>query len=206
MEEARGTGAKRPKTGAHGRRPWMLLGVLGLAWLSGCAGSGTFLHPEADLSFYEKVGVVPFATLGADRLAGDKMASVFTTHLMVSRRFEVAEPGLFLGAYSEQVGTTGAPPIGLPPDKLKLIAEKTGIQGVFEGTVRDFDFTRGNAPRPIISVEVRLVDVGTGTVVWSTSVTRVSKPTIPILGLGGAKTLSELAEDVAETLVDRLPD
>lgn len=182
-----------------------LAGMAGLAGLAGCAGSATFLHPEADLSFYEKVGVLPFATLGADRLAGDKMSSVFTTHLMVSRRFAVAEPGLFLGAYSEQVGTTSAPPIGLPPDKLKPIAEKTGVQGVFEGTVRDFDFTRGNSPRPIISVEVRLVDVATGNVVWSTSVTRVGKPTIPILGLGGARSLPELAEDVAESLVDRLP-
>jgi TolB-like protein len=192
----------------HRRRARMAAAGAALAclvWLGGCAGNRTFLHPEADLSFYEKVGVVPFATLGADRLAGDKMSSVFTTHLMVSRRFEVAEPGIFLGAYAEQVGTTGAPPIGLTQEKLKPISEKTGVQGVFEGTVRDFDFTRGNTPRPIISVEIRLVDVGTGRVVWSTSVTRVGKPWIPILGLGGAKTLAELAEDVAETLVDRLP-
>jgi hypothetical protein len=89
---------------------------------------------------------------------------------------------------------------------MKPIAEKTGVQGIFEGTVRDFDFTRGNTPRPIISVEVRFIDVGTGQVVWSTSETRVGQPMIPFLGIGGIKTLSELAEEVAASLVDRLPD
>lgn len=194
--------------GHRERLVWAMsvLVLLSLPGMIGCAGGRTYLHPDADLSFYEKVGVIPFATLGADRLAGDKMASVFTSHLMVSRKFDVMEPGIFLGAYAEQVGTTGAPPIGLPTDKMKSIAEKTGVQGIFEGTVRDFDFTRGNTPRPIISVEVRFIDVGTGQVVWSTSETRVGRPMIPFLGIGGTKTLSELAEEVAASLVDRLPD
>jgi hypothetical protein len=178
---------------------------LGIMSNSGCGSSGTFVHPDADLTFYESVGVVPFATLGPDRLAGDKMASVFTTHLMVARRFSVMEPGQFLAAYVKQAGSTGAPPIGLAEDKLKALGDEAKVQGVFEGTVRDYEMTNGNPSRPLISVEIRLVDVAKGQVVWSTSVTRVGKPLIPILGWGGTRTLSELAESVAKDLVERLP-
>lgn len=173
--------------------------------LAGCSGSRSFVNPEADLSYYERVGVLPFATLGPDRLAGDKMASVVTTHLLVSRRFEVAEPGIFLGAYVKHVGSTNAPPIGLTQDKLTLIANDTGVQGIIEGTVRDFDYTRDNPPRPMISIEVRLVDCETGRIVWSTGVTRRGGPSIPLFNLGGTRTLPELAEEIAAELVDRLP-
>lgn len=189
------------KPGAGAFALLMIIAVL----LGGCGGSRSFVNPEADLSYYERVGVLPFATLGSDRLAGDKMASVLTTHLMIARRFEVAEPGLFLGAYAKHVGSTNAPPIGLPQDKLKLIAEETGVQAILEGTVRDFDFTRDTPPRPIISIEVRLVDCETGRIVWSTGLTRRGRPTIPLLNVGGTRTLPELAEEIAAELVNRLP-
>lgn len=194
------------KIGGHISRGRLLLaGVALLGCLSSCGGSRSFLHADADIEFYERVGVLPFATLGTDRLAGDKLSSAFTTHLMISRRFVVAEPGQFLSIYQKQIGTHGAAPIGLSLDKLKLFQEEAGVQGVFEGTVREFDYTRGTPPRPMISAEVRLVDVATGEVVWSTSVTRVGRPKIPILGLGGSRTLAELAEEVANALVARLP-
>lgn len=183
----------------------LLAALVVLGCSSGCGGSRSFLHADADIDFYERVGVLPFATLGTDRLAGDKMSSAFTTHLMISRRFVVAEPGQFLSVYQKQIGTHGAAPIGLSLDKLKLLQEEAGVQGVFEGTIREFDYTRGTPPRPMISAEVRLVDVVTGEVVWSTSVTRVGRPKVPILGLGGSRTLAELMEEVASTLVARLP-
>jgi TolB-like protein len=158
------------------------------------------------MGFYEKVGVLPFATLGPDRLAGDKLASAFTSHLLASRRLQVAEPGQFLASYAKQVGSTTPPMIGLPLDKLTAIAAETGVQGIFQGTVKDFDLTRATSPRPLISVEVRLVDVASGNIVWSTSVTRVAGPAIPILGIGGQRTLAELTETVASELVGRLPE
>mgnify|MGYP002814035932 CR=1 FL=1 len=179
----------------------LVAALLGVA----CAGGKTFLHPEADMSFYEKVGVIPFATLGADRLAGDKLSSAFTSHLLFSRQMQVAEPGQFQASFAKQFAAGNPPPIGLPQDKLTALAQETGVQGVFEGTVRDFDFTRSTPPRPLISVEVRLVDVATGNIVWSTSITRTGKPIIPFLGLGGTRTLAELTEDVAADLVARLP-
>jgi TolB-like protein len=186
-------------------RGWILL-LLATGLGTGCAGVQTFVHPDADMGFYEKVGVLPFATLGVDRLAGDKMSSSFTTHLLVARRMQVAEPGQFLASYLKQMGENTAPPIGLPREKLTAIGQETGVQGVFEGTVRDFDYTRGIPPRPLISVEVRLVDVATGNIVWSTSVTKAGKATIPLLGLGGMRTLAELTEEIAAELVGRLPE
>ena len=186
------------------RTRWIVASIL-LLVLFGCAGGNAFLHEEADWGYYEKVGVLPFASLTNERLSGDKMCSAFTTHLLYSRRFTVAEPGQFLSAYTILLGANTAPPIGLPLDRLKALGDSTGVQGIFEGTVRDY-LEGSSTQRPLVSVEVRLVDVGTGTIVWSTSVTRRGGPTIPLLGIGGARTLSELTEEVAAELVRRLPD
>lgn len=183
----------------------LLIGAILLLLTMGCGGSNSFLHEEADWGYYERVGVLPFASLTNDRLAGDKMSSAFTSHLIFSRKFAVAEPGQFLSAYSISVGANTAPPIGLPITNLSALGDSAGVQGIFEGTVRDF--LEGSATgRPLVSVEVRLVDVKTGTIVWSTSVTRRGGAAIPILNLGGARTLSELTESVADELVGRLPD
>lgn len=182
-----------------------LLGICLALCLTGCGSSTAFLHEEADWGFYEKVGVLPFASLTNDRLAGDKMSSAFTSHLLFARNFNVAEPGQFLAAYTTAIGANTSPPIGLPLDKLKSLGEAAGVQAIFEGTVRDYN-EGANAGRPLISVEVRLVDVGTGTIVWSTSLTRRGGAAVPLLGLGGSRTLPELTEAVAAELVDRLPD
>ena len=195
----------RQRNGRRKRGLGTLVLVALVGFAGGCAGSRTYLNPDADMGFYEKVGVLPFATLGSDRLAGDKLASSFATHLLVARRMQVAEPGQFLASYVKMLGTSATPPVGLSLDQLAAIGKESGVQGVFEGTVRDFDFSRGSTPRPLISVEVRLVDVATGNIVWSTSVTKAAKATVPLLGLGGTRTLAELTEEVAAELVGRLP-
>lgn len=204
----RETGSSNPRVHASAIYASPIHGILLLALLTfaGCAGSASYVHPEADLAFYEKVGVLPFASLTNDRLAGDKMGTAFSTALLISGRMNLVEPGQFLSAYQNQIGTTTAAPIGLPLDKLKVLAEATGVQGVFEGTVREFEAGSGASGRPLISIEVRLVDVATGNIVWSTGLTRRARAAIPILNLGGTRTLAELADVVADALIARLPE
>jgi len=182
----------------------LLLPVLACLAVFGCAGTRTFVHPEADLGFYERVGVLPFASLTTDRLAGEKIASVFTSHLLASGLFDVAEPGHFLSVYQSQVGTETPPPIGLPPERLKVLGEATKIQGLFEGTVRNYELISGSTQKPLISVEVRLVDVTSGQIVWSTSVTDDGGSSFLFLGLKRIRSLAELTERVADSLVEEL--
>jgi hypothetical protein len=59
----------------------------------------------------------------------------------------------------------------------------------------------GTERYPVISVEARLVDVATGTVVWSCTVTEKGGPKTPIFGIGETKTLGALAQKVSRRIV-----
>jgi TolB-like protein len=171
-----------------------------------CGNPEVFLHPEADPEFYETVGVVPFQTLASDRTAGQKLTIAFATELIISQKFRVVEMGTFRGILKDEIGASRASAGELTPEELKKIGEAAGIQGVFEGTVRDFEMVRiGQDSFPLITLEVRLLDAATGQVVWSTSVTKRGGPKMPILGWGEIHTLGEMANSVARSAVGRLP-
>ena len=64
----------------------VLFGALG----AGCGKSmRVYVHPDADLAFYSKVGVLPFRSLAGDRFAGEKIGIEFTTALLAKEIFEV---------------------------------------------------------------------------------------------------------------------
>lgn len=176
-----------------------------LAGLS-CGGPHTevFTHPEADLSFYERVGVVPFRSLATDRLAGEKFTTEFTTVLLASQLFEVMDYGIFVSHITKVMGTK-SPVEGLSADEVKRIASEAGVQGLFVGTVSEYQMTSTpNGQFPVITVDVRLLDAETSNVVWSASVTERGGPKTPIIGVGEIHTLGELSQKVARELVDEL--
>jgi TolB-like protein len=64
-----------------------------LGMLPGCAaGPKLYVNPQADMSFYKKVAVLPFANLSQDRFAGERVARAFITELVLADRFQVIEP------------------------------------------------------------------------------------------------------------------
>lgn len=167
-----------------------LLGALALA---GCSGPATFIDPEADLGFYEKVGVLPFESLARDRLAGEKVASVFFTELLSRGFSQVADPGQLAAATTRVRGNV--PPANPWSSRdLTRLGEEAGVQAIFLGTVREYEMVQvGRDPYPLVSFEVRLVDVATGRLVWSASETRRGGPAFPLFGWRAVHTLGELS-------------
>lgn len=173
--------------------------------LVACAGPTRFLHPEADLPYYRKVGVIPFTTLAQDRLAGEKVTNVFFAELLRHGFDQVVEPGQFAAAMTRVRGGT---PHTNPwsNSELAKLAEETGVDGFFLGTVRDYEMTFTNRePFPLLSLEVRLVDAATGRLVWSASRTRKGGPKLPLLGWGEIHTMGELTAAVCRELLRTLP-
>ncbi len=180
--------------------------ILGTLWLAGCASTPVkvFTHPDADLSYYQKVGVIPFRSLAADRLAGEKFTTEFTTALLTAHLFEVMDYGVFTAHVTKIMGTK-SPVEGVSADELKQIAAATGVQGVFEGSVNEYQMTSTpSGSFPVVSVEVRLIDVQTATVVWSATATERGGPKTPIIGIGEVHTLGELSQKMSQSLVSKL--
>jgi hypothetical protein len=179
--------------------------VAALLAVSACGGPTKFLNPEADLPFYEKVGIVPFTSLAQDRAAGYRVTNVFFTELLERGFAEVVEPGQFA---ADMASVRGGTPAESPwsTEQLAKLGEKAGVQGIFMGTVRQYEMVNsGRDSYPLLSVEVRLVDAATGRLVWSASETRKGGAGFPIFGWGGVRVMESLTADVCRDLLTTLP-
>jgi hypothetical protein len=179
--------------------------VLFSALIAGCGKSmRVYVHPDADLAFYSQVGVLPFRSLAGDRFAGEKIGIEFTTALLAKEMFEVYDYGVFVNEVLQAIGER-TPPDGPSQEQLKKIAEATGVQGIFYGTVMQYDMVPSSSGTfPTISIEARFVDVETGTVVWMATMTERGGPKTPIIGIGETHTLGELAQNMCKDMVNKI--
>jgi TolB-like protein len=185
----------------------MLLLGAALVALAGCGGPRTFVHPDVDISYYERIGVLPFRNLSGDRLAGEKITGALVTELLLKKGFEVVEPGQFRRSARETL--TGNIDSGgeWKLDEIRRLGEQAGVQGIITGTVREFQMIRiGQTQYPLITIDVELIDVETGRVVWMISHTKKGGPTLPILSIGETHTLGELTQQVCREVVERISD
>ncbi len=194
---------------AIGRLPSALRQLIVAALLTagavGCAGPvRVFVNPQADFSYYTKVGIVPFRTLAGDRFAGEKFTVEFNAAVLAAEMFEVVEYGIFATALDKAIGSRARDGT-LTPEELKKIAEATGVQGVFLGTVSQYEMVRTSSGTfPVITVEARLVDTETGTVAWMATATQRGGPKAPVISIGEIHTLGELSQVMSRRLVSTL--
>ncbi len=193
------------RTGSRSRWIAPVCAALIAVLIAGCGKSmRVYTHPEADLGFYTKVGVLPFKSLAGDRFAGEKFGIEFTTALLAAELFEVVDYGVFVNQVVQAIGTR-TPPDGPSQDHLKKIAEATGVQGVFYGTVMQYEMVPSSSGNfPVISVEARFVDAETGTVVWQATVTERGGPKTPIIGVGETHTLGELSQSICQAMIKKI--
>jgi len=179
--------------------------VLALVFAAGCSAPvREYTHPDADMTFYSRVGVVPFKSLSADPLAGQKFTGEFTTALLAAGIFEVVDPGVFATTLSQAAGSR-QPEDALTLDQLKKIAEIGGVQGIFVGSVSQYEMmATSSGSFPVVTAEVRLVDLTTGTVVWKASVAERGGPKTPIIGVNETHTLGALSQEISRRMVEKL--
>jgi TolB-like protein len=193
----------------QGRNSWWrsapLTGLLSATVLLGigCSTGGVheFTRKDVDMSFYQRVGVIPFRSMTADAFAGEKFTSAFTTALLSSHKFEVVDPGIFANTMKQVTGAR-VPEDSLTPEQLKKIGESAGVQGIFIGSVSQYDImATGSGPFPVITVDARFIDAATGTVVWTSTASERGGPRTPIIGIGEVHTLGELADKVSHEMI-----
>lgn len=187
------------------KKKWGIFLVL-LFMATGCSPmtkSRSFFHPEMDFTFYQKMGVLPFANQSDDRLAGEKMTEHFMTELLIWGELTVMEPGQLQGVVAQVAKTAAAPgaDFDLSPAHLSQIAEVAGIQGIFKGVVHDYKMIQlGGEQYPLISITLKFIDAPTGTVVWQNSTTATGGPNLPIVSIGESFTLGHLSQKVSREM------
>ncbi len=161
-----------------------IVAVLALAGgLAGCAAPARlYVNPQADMSFYKKVVVLPFTNLSQQSFAGERVTRAFVTELVIADRFRVIEPADF---WQELAKIGGEPDVEgkYDPDKLKQAASTLEATGIIRGAVTEYSLQRsGQEDVPVVSFDAELVDLATSNVVWRVSVSRKGRGHLAMLG------------------------
>jgi hypothetical protein len=145
--------------------------VLAFVLLAGCGGMGatTFVHPDYNFAYVERVAVIPFENLSDDRGAAARISRYFVTELLDAQVFDIVEPG----EVAEGMISVGSLRVAeLPPEQFVSLGRRFGAQALFVGSVTESAVVRtGASSENVVTLDVRLVEAETGAVIWSTTVT-----------------------------------
>lgn len=184
----------------------LLLCVAVLSALLGCAAPGKlYVNSDADMSYYDKVAVLPFSNMSGQPYAGDRVMRSFVTELVITERFHIVDPSEFR-AVLDRIGGLPGSDGAYDPKKLKDASKETGATGIIRGAVTEYGMQRGGESddRPILAFDVEMIDVQTSNIVWRASVSKRGKGRVPVIGGGGTHTLSRLTGEACHELVSRL--
>lgn len=191
------------RMGTVARRAVTLLAVLGVA--SGCAaGPRLFVNKKADLGYYQRVAVVPFANLTSDGNAGERVTRAFMTELVMAERFQIVEPGEFHGML-DRIG--GLPDAQGHADPKKLAEAATAAQatGLIRGAVTEYSVQRtGGDEIPVVTFDAEMLDVATQQTVWRITVSERGRGRLPVLGGASHRSFGMVTEDACRKAVQAL--
>jgi TolB-like protein len=187
------------------RRPALVVLALAVLLGAGCgAASRPYVNPQADLTAYRKVAMLPFTNLSPDRFAGERVSRALMTELIASSPYRLIEPAEF---WSMLVAIGGEPGVDgvIKPDKLKEAAAKLEVQGIIRGAVTDYQVLRiGNGDVPQVGFDVEMIDAPSGNVVWRSSIQAGGRGRIPVVGSGGGRSLGVVTRDACRKVVAEL--
>ncbi len=166
----------------------LLLGALMLS-VSACSSSRQFVHASADLSTIREVAVLPFDDVAGDKLGGERVQRIFLTELLALGVFDPVEPGQVLRA----MRTQRVEPSSLTPEDIQKIGKELKVQGIFVGTLVEYEEGRGSQGAQV-TLHLRLLDVESGKTVWSTSRSGSGSTVSGRLFGMGSRTAAEVAQ------------
>lgn len=185
---------------------WLAIATCLLA--AGCKSglpATEFTNPKFDFSFVEKVAVLPFENLAADRQAGQRVTRIMTTELLASGAVDVVEPGEVEAAVSKLPGA-GSRRSRIPnTEEIVALGAQLGVQAFFIGTVNQSENQRSGSVRiPVVSLDVHMVEAETGVAVWAATHTEKGGGfAARILGSGG-EPISETSRRCVKRLLESL--
>ncbi|MEY4070350.1 MAG: hypothetical protein RL721_964 [Candidatus Eisenbacteria bacterium] len=180
--------------------------LLALTTLTGTAAAGPrlFVNPKADMSFYQRIAVVPFANLTTDMNAGARVTRAFITELVIAGRFDLVEPGEFHGML-ERIGGLPDAQGNADPKKLAEAATQAGATGLIRGAVTEYTVQRnGGDEVPVITFDVEMLDVATQQTVWRLTMSARGRGRMPVFGGANRKSFGVLTQEACEDAVRSL--
>lgn len=154
-----------------------------------------FASPEARTAAGAALAVLPFENLTTHQNAGAILADLLTTELYRLGSLRVMESSrtrsLLAGAFGEADGRGESA-------YAQEVGRKLGVQMVLMGSVSEYGYQYGLREEPVVGVNMRLVRVSDGAVVWATSESDIGS------GFWSRESVNEVAQRVARRSAERL--
>lgn len=174
--------------------------------LGGCAAAPlrVYVNPQADMTLYKKIAVIPFANLSGDPYAGARVTRAFTTELVMADRFQLVDPAMLTGEL-ERVGAFPDAQGQIDAVKLRDAANRLEATAFIRGGVSEYAMRHQNTEDfPVVSFDVEMVDVATNTTIWRVSVTESGKGRMPVVGGPTKRSFGAVTQAACERAVAEL--
>jgi len=192
-------------TTSAGAPPRGLLLLLVLLSAMGCAAPpppSVYLHPNADLASFREVAVLPLENLTSDRFAADRVREILVVELLSGGVFEPLEVGEVNRVLRVQ---NLASLTDLGPQEVAKLGKALGVKALVMGSVMEYTERRvGTLTAPQVALSLKMIDVETGTAVWSVADARTGLSTSTRLFGVGEETSSQAVRELVRQLLDEL--
>ena len=153
------------------RKISLLALVWGLLFLLGCGGVKYYVKEGAEISYVERVAVLPFQNNTSEKHAAERMRDLVSTEILAMGLFDVVDKGVVDAALKEEgiaLGKKGS--VDLDKNTARRLGKVLGVQAFVVGSVDQYEESRrGSFSYPVVSLTLRLIDAQTGTILWQAS-------------------------------------
>jgi len=147
------------------------LGLAGAALLlGGCGGAATtsYIHPNVDFSHMKRAAVLPFQNLAQDRLAGERMQSIFLMELLDEDILVLVDPRETVAAMQKLGIASG---FALTPEQAVALGDRLDVDALFFGSVEEYGYAQDDRRRgPAVTAVFGLTETETGALAWRVQV------------------------------------
>lgn len=188
------------------KRLGLLLLSLLFSMLAGCtglSGSGnTYKNTLMNFGAIQSVAVLPFQNLTSDEEAAARARDTFMGMLLATEAIYVIPPG----EVERGIERAGLRNPTLPSiEKVQSLGKILEVEAVITGVLREYGPVRsGQSEANLISLSLQMMEVETGTFVWSGAATKGGIGLNERLLGGGGKPMNEVTKDAVNDLLDQL--
>lgn len=162
----------------------------------------SYHDPEMDFSALRTVGVMPFANLTNNKLAGERVRNSFMTSLLATGVVYVIPAGEVARGISRLGLVNPATP---SPEDVAKIAAIIKADAVITGVLTEYGEVRsGSTTANVIAFNVQMIERQTGRVVWTASTTKGGITVWDRLFGGGGRPINEVTEAAIDDVIKKL--
>lgn len=175
-----------------------------LVSIIGCGGMKPtiFLLYDYNFNYIERIAVIPFENLSKDKGADERVVRIFISELLAKDAFDIVEPGevkkvLLKNSLSNTAEIT--------LEQAIAVGKELNVQAILLGTVNESSTTRsGTSSISVVTIVSRLVEVESGTTIWSTTITEGGDSFLSSLFGSRTKSMSEVTRKCVKKTINTL--